>query len=162
MQDGYVYVVSPEKVLGLWQWWQRIDLKTLDQIREAGYAVLTVIYDSLGNRNQNSWGKGQGGDWSHAKRTVVRAGDVVDISAVAVSPESELPEYHFAVQRSGRSFETRQDWASTPDWIWNVTADDIGKHVVVKVAARQKKSYYQFRDADDYTYAVYDVLPAKI
>lgn len=56
-------------------------------------------------------------------------------------------------------FETRQDWAPTPDWVWHVSADDIGRHVVVKVAARRKKTYYPFQDADDYTYAVYDVLP---
>ena len=122
--------------------------------------MLTVIYDSLGNRNQNSWGKGGGGDWSHPKATILRAGDIVDISAAAVSPGDEAPEYHFAVQRSGRVFETRRDWAPKPDWVWHVSADDIGKHIVVKVAARRKKAYYQFQDADDYTYALYDVLPS--
>jgi hypothetical protein len=161
LQDDYVYVISPEKIFGLWQWSQRLDLNALDQVREAGYAVLTVIYDTLGNRNQNSWGKRSGGVWSHAQRTAIRAGDTVGLSAVAVSPGDQPPEYHFAVQRSGRSFETRQDWAPTPDWEWHVTADDIGKDVVVKIAARRKKSYYQFHDCDDYTYAVYDVLPQK-
>jgi hypothetical protein len=159
--DDYVYVISPEKILGVWQWSQRFDLNALEQVREAGYAVLTVIYDTLGNRNQNSWGKRPGGGWSHAARTVIRAGDSVGLSAVAVSPGDQAPEYHFAVQRSGRSFETRQDWAPTPDWEWHVTADDIGKDVIVKIAARREKSYYQFRDCDDYTYAVYDVLPQK-
>jgi hypothetical protein len=161
MQDGYVYAISPEKVLGVWHWSRRTDLKALDQAREAGYALLTVIYDSLGNRNQNSWGKGSGGGWSHAKTTTIRAGEIVDISATAVSPVDDAPEYHFSVQRSGRVFETRQDWAAACDWGWHVSADDIGRNVVVKVAARRKKTHYQFRDADDYTYAVYDVLPPK-
>lgn len=159
MQDGYVHAISPEKVSGLWQWSRRIDLKALDQAREAGYALLTVIYDSLGNRNQNSWAKGNGGDWSDPKATTIRAGDVVDISAAAVSPGDEAPEYHFAVQRSGRVFETRQDWAPTSDWVWHLSAGDIGKGVFVKVATRRPKNYYQFGDADDYVTLSYDVLP---
>ncbi len=86
MQDGYVHAISPEKVSGLWQWSRRIDSNALDQAREAGYAMLTVIYDSLGNRNQNSWGRGGGGDWSHPKATILRAGEIVDISAGSRQP----------------------------------------------------------------------------
>ncbi|HUU20157.1 MAG TPA: substrate-binding domain-containing protein [Sedimentisphaerales bacterium] len=33
--------------------------------------------------------------------------------------------------------------------------------LVVMISTRRVKDYYQFNDADDYTYAIYDVLPSK-
>lgn len=159
MTDGYVFAVSPEKTAGVWQWCQPINVDPMEQMREAGYAWLTVVYDSRGNRNQNSWGKGQGGSWSHPKNTTIRVGDAVHISAIGVCPENAVPEFHFAVQRSGGGFQLRQNWNPTADWKWNIVMDDIGRNVFVKIAVRRPKAYYQFNDADDYTYAIYDVLP---
>ena len=118
----YVHSISPEKVVGVWQWSQVINLDAMEQIRESGYAALTVIFDSCENRNQNSWGKGQGGDWSDSRSTTLLDGDVVDLSAVAVSPGDEPPEFQFSVQRRGGVFQIRQDWSETPNWTWRVSS----------------------------------------
>jgi hypothetical protein len=161
MADKYVVAVAPEKMAGIWRWSLGLRTEPLDQMREAGYAWLTAIYDSLGNLNQNSWGKEPGGAWSHPKTTTVRVGQQIHFTAIAVSPVPGDIQYRFSVQRSGRSFETRQSWSPNPSWVWGVISADIGRHVVVMVAVRRTKDYYQFGDADDYTYATYDVLPMK-
>jgi hypothetical protein len=129
------------------------------EMREAGYSWLTIVQDSLGNRNENSWGKGQGGGWSHPIRTTVRVGEKIRFSARAISPEDDLLEFHFALQPAGGGFQVRQDWSPAAEWAWLVGAEDIGRNVVIKIAVRRPKDYYQFGDADDYTYASYDVLP---
>jgi hypothetical protein len=130
-----------------------------EELRKAGYAWLTIVSDSIGNRNMNSWGKGQGGAWSHAKCTTVHVGDAIALYASAVSPTKDQLEFKFSIQRSGRSFFTQQDWGTQSDWIWNVDRKDIGSNIIVMIAVRQLKEYYQFNDADDYTYAIYNVLP---
>jgi hypothetical protein len=68
-------------------------------------------------------------------------------------------EYQFIVQRSGGSFVTRQNWSNIPQWTWRIEKEDIGKNVVVKVSVRNPKDYYRYHDADDYTYAIYDIFP---
>jgi len=161
MTDEYVTVVSPTKMAGIWKWSLGLQAEPLEQMRDAGYAWLTAIYDSLGNLNQNSWGKGTGGDWSHRRKTTVRVGETITISAVAVSAAVGDTQYRFSVQRSGRSFEIRQDWSTESTWTWGVAQADIGRNVAAMISVRRQKDYYQFDDADDYTYAVYDVLPAK-
>ncbi len=132
----------------------------ITQMREAGYAWLSVVRDSLGNRNVNSWGKGQGGDWSDALRTTVHVGDRIRISAEAVSPSDNV-EFQFSLQPAGGGFEARRAWSTAAQWTWAVQSKDIGRHVVIMIAVRRPKSFYQFGDVDDYTYAVYDVLPAR-
>jgi len=161
MTDEYVLAIAPTKMAGIWRWSLGLQTEPLDQIREAGYAWLTAIYDSLGNLNQNSWGKGTGGGWSHPKTTTVRVGQQVLLSAIAISPVPEDIQYQFSVQRSGQSFEVRQDWSPNPNWTWNVVQADIGRGVVVNISVRRVKDYYQFNDTDDYTYAIYTVLPMK-
>lgn len=133
--------------------------RRVEQMGEAGYAWLTVVQDSLGNRNENSWGKGQGGAWSHGTRTTVRVTEKVRFSAQAISPRDDLLQFHFALQPAGGGFQVRQDWSSTAEWTWVVKPEDIGRNVVIKIAVRRPKNYYQFGNADDYTYATYDVLP---
>lgn len=160
MPDGYVVGVSPEKLAGIWTWWIGLKAEPLEQICQGGYAWLTIVFDDLGNRNTNSWGKGQGGNWSGPKTTILTEGQIVHITAIGISPEPDNMQFYFAIQRSGRSFETRQDWSDKNSWEWTVTRDDIGRNVCVKVAIRRQKDYYQFEGADDYTYATYDVLPA--
>jgi hypothetical protein len=131
-----------------------------EEMHQAGYACLKIVTDSLGNRNENSWGKTNGGDWSHPKNTKVHVGNAVHIIASAASiNEKDSLEFKFAVQRSGSSFATRQEWSKGAEWTWNIEKGDIGRNVVVMVSIRKPKDYYQFNDADDYTYAIYDVSP---
>lgn len=158
-QDDYVQVISPEKMAGVWKWFTGANIEKLKQIQEAGYACLSVVFDSLGNRNQNSFGKNSRGDWSHPKTTTARVGQQVDINAIANSPDAVNLEFQFALQRSGQSFEIRQGWSKNPYWNWKVVQDDIGRQVIIKIAARRKKDYYQFADSDDYTYAIFEVIP---
>lgn len=132
---------------------------TAKEMHQAGYPCLKIVSDSLGNRNENSWGKTNGGEWSHPKNTKVHVGDIVHIIASASMNEKDALEFKFAVQRSGRSFSTRQEWSKIAEWTWNVEKEDIGRNVVVMISVRKPKDYYQFYDADDYTYAIYDVLP---
>jgi hypothetical protein len=62
MQDNYVITISPEKIAGLWRWNEHLEVSSIDQMREAGYPWLSTVYDTIGNINNNSWGKGIGGD----------------------------------------------------------------------------------------------------
>ena len=162
MTDDYVVPISPTKMAGIWKWSQGLQTALLDQIREAGYAWLTAIYDSLGNLNQNSWGKGTGGGWSNSKTTTLRVGQNINFRAIGLCGVSSELEYQYSVQRSGRSFEVRRDWLDDPLWTWVVEESDIGRHVCVMISVRRKKNYYQFADSDDYTYAIYDVLPMSL
>jgi len=161
MTDSYVVAVSPEKVAGIWRWQEGLKVEPLEQMKEAGYSWLTATYDSLGNMNHNSWGKGTGGDWSHLKTRTVHVGQNIAFRVIGHSPTATPLEYRFSVQRSGRCFEIRQDWSTSDSWTWPISNADIGRSVCVMVAVRTPKQYYQFNDADDYNYASYDVLPKK-
>ena len=145
-------------------WMERFADKNFETFKEVydkgGYAWLAVVYDSLGNRNLNSWGKNNTGDWSDSKATTLRVGHRVNLRAIGHCSVSSKLEYRFSLQRSGRSFQIHQDWLPDPDWTWVVENLDIGREVCVMISVRRKKDYYQFGDADDYTYAVYEVLPA--
>jgi hypothetical protein len=133
----------------------------IEQMREAGYAWLTAVYDTCGNINQNSWGKGTGGEWSSTKRTVIHVGEEIGICAIAMAENADDIEFRFSVQPSGRAFVTRRDWTRSPEWKWLIQESDIGRRVCVMISIRRRKAYYQFADADDYTYAIYDVLPGR-
>ena len=159
MQDGYVFAISPEKALAVWNWTQRTNLSALEQNRRAGYAALTVVTDSLGNRSETSAVQGHYSNGSPA--TTVHAGDAIYFTARAEAENTETLEFQFAVQSSGGCFETSRNWSTSPHWTWRITVDHIGKNVFVKVATRRPKNYYQFADADDYIMFIYDVLPPK-
>jgi hypothetical protein len=161
MKDGYVVAVSPEKLLGLWRWHCGLPTDRLEQIREAGYAWLTAVYDSLGNLYRNSMAKQISGAWSHPRATVVRSGQEVTFRAIAVSPKEPV-EFRFSVQRSGGCFVVRRDWSPHDWWTWRVEDGDIGRDVIVMVCVRRPKAYFQFGDNDDYAYATYDVMPAAV
>ena len=161
MTDNYVIAIAPEKMAGIWRWHQGLRTAPLEQMREAGYGWLTAVYDSLGNINHNSWGKGTGGDWSQARTTTTRVGQDIVISAVGMCSVPGILDYKFAIQRSGRGFEIRQDWSPRPTWTWSIVREDIGRNVSIMVSVRRVKDYYQFNGEDDYTYAIYDVLPPK-
>ena len=161
MTDQYVVPLSPEKMVGLWQWRQGLNLAPIEQMRQAGFSWLTATFDSLGNVNQNSWGKGSGGGWSHPRSSTVYSGNKLTIHAIGQSPAGATLEYRFSLQRSGQCFVVRQNWSPQNTWIWQVEQADVGRQVTVMVAARTVKDYYQFNDSDDYTYAIYDVLPQK-
>lgn len=162
MTDGYVIPISPEKMAGLWKWRQGLNLAPIEQMRQAGYSWLAAIYDSLGNLNQNSWGKGTGGDWSNLRSGTIAAGQKVTIRAIGHSPTNSRLEYRFSVQRSGQCFTVRQNWSPNDTWTWSVELADVGRHVTVMIGVRTVKEYYQFNDSDDYNYATYDVLPAGV
>jgi hypothetical protein len=133
---------------------------TLPLLQSAEYAMLKVVSDSLGNVNLNSWAKGTGGNWSHPKNTNLRVGDQIKLSVTAEYRGLGALQYRFSLQRPGRSFEIRQDWSLIKStWTWNVTKEDIGKGIVIMVAVRAARDYYRLNDSDDYTYALYDVLP---
>lgn len=157
MQDRYAFAISPEKTLAVWNWMQRTNLSALEQNRSAGYAALTVVTDSLGNRSETSAVQGRYSNGSLA--TTVRAGDAVHFTARAEAENCEMFEFQFDVQRSGGCFETSQHWSISPRWTWRIAVEDIGRNVFVKVATRRPKGYYQFADADDYVTFLYDVLP---
>jgi hypothetical protein len=159
MKDNYVIDVAPRKMAGIWKWSLGLQMEPLAQIEEAGYAWLTAIYDSLGNLNRNSWGKGSGGNWSHPRATVIRVGQQIHLSAVAISPRPGILECRFFGERSKRNLF--RDWSPDPFWTWDVSDHDIGKGITIHVSVRRVKEYYQYNDADDYTYAIYDVLPKK-
>jgi hypothetical protein len=161
MHDNYVVTISPEKVAGIWSWSQKLNVSVIDQMREAGYPWITALYDTIGNINHNSWGKGTGGNWTKTRRTVVYVGEEIGIRAIAMAENTDDVQFRFSVQPSGGGFQTRKDWDACADWTWCVQEQDIGRGVCVMVSVRRIKPYYQFRDADDYTYAVYDVLPKK-
>ena len=141
MRDEYVVAISPEKMAGIWHWRQGLIVAPLEQMQNAGYSWLTATYDSLGNLNRNPWGKGTGGDWSHQKCNTVYVGRQITIKAVAQSPENAPLEYRFSVQRSGQSFEVRQDWSENDTWTWSVQPADIGRWVCVMIAVRTPKQY---------------------
>lgn len=162
MTDNYVIAVSPEKMAGLWRWRQGLNVAPIEQMRQAGYSWLTATYDSLGNLNLNSWGKGTGGDWSNLKCGTIHSGQEMTIRAIGHSPTNAKLEYRFSVQRSGQSFVVRQDWSPNDTWTWSVELADVGRHVTVMVGIRTIKEYYQFNDSDDYNYAIYDVLPGTV
>lgn len=161
MQDNYVVTISPEKVAGLWQWNEKLNVRAINQMKEAGYPWLTTVYDTIGNVNQNSWGKGTGGNWTKTKRTVLYVGEEIGIHAIAMSEDINNIQFRFSVQPSGGSFETRRGWNTCEEWKWLIQETDIGRGVCVMVSVRRKKAYYQFQDSDDYTYATYDILPRK-
>lgn len=161
MTDKYVYPVTPEKMVGIWRWKSGLNVGPIEQMREAGYAWLTAVYDSKGNINNNSWGKGTGGDWSAPVSCTVYSGDTVTLKAIGQSQNGNPLCYRFSVQPSGRSFVVRQPWSSMDTWTWEIQLSDIGRGVVVMAAVRIEKDYYQFDDCDDYTYAVYDILPPR-
>ncbi|MEZ5850380.1 MAG: hypothetical protein R3D68_06995 [Hyphomicrobiaceae bacterium] len=160
--DPYVGPIEPEATAGLWMWRQHANLSAMDQMFDAGYAYLTTIYDNLGNVNSNSWGKGTGGNWSQLRKSTLRVGDFVNLKAIACSQNGQETEYRFSVQPAGGSFDVRQAWGAGGEWTWAITERDIGKHVVVMISVRARKSHYQFGEfnGDDYTYATYDILPA--
>lgn len=160
MTDNYVIALSPEKMAGLWKWRQGLNIAPIEQMRLAGYSWLTATYDSLGNLNQNSWGKGTGGDWSNLRCSTIHSGQSVTIRAIGHSPTNSQIEYRFSVQRSGQCFIVRKDWSPNDTWTWHVELADVGRHVTVMVGIRTVKEYYQFNDSDDYNYATYDILPA--
>lgn len=159
MQDNYVVTISPEKVAGLWRWNEKLNVSVIDQMREAGYPWLTTVYDTVGNINQNSWGKGTGGGWTKTRRTVLYVGEEVGIRAIAMAENADDIQFRFSVQPSGGGFQTRRDWGTCAEWKWLVQESDIGRGVCVMVSVRRIKAYYQFGDSDDYTYAIYDILP---
>ena len=161
MQDNYVVTISPEKVAGLWRWNEKLNVSAIDQMNEAGYSWLTTVYDTIGNVNQNSWGKGTGGNWTKTKRTVLYVGEEIGIRAIAMSEDTDNIQFRFSVQPSGGSFQTRRDWGTCEEWTWLIQETDIGRGVCVMVSVRRIKTYYQFQDSDDYTYATYDILPRK-
>jgi hypothetical protein len=161
MQDNYVVTISPEKVAGLWRWNERLNVSAINQMKEAGYPWLTTVYDTIGNVNQNSWGKDTGGNWTQTKRTVLYVGEEIGIRAIAMSEDINNIQFRFSVQPSGGSFQTRRDWDTCEEWKWLIQDTDIGRGVCVMVSVRCKKEYYQFQDSDDYTYAIYDILPRK-
>ncbi|WP_277812109.1 hypothetical protein [Chromohalobacter canadensis] len=161
MTDNYVIALSPEKVAGLWKWRQGLNIAPIEQMRLAGYSWLTATYDSLGNLNQNSWGKGTGGDWSNLRCGTIHSGQSVTIRAIGHSPTNSQLEYRFSVQRSGQSFIVRKDWSPSDTWTWHLELADVGRHVTVMIEIRTVKEYYQFNGSDDYNYATYDVLPAS-
>jgi hypothetical protein len=161
MQDNYVVTISPEKVAGLWSWNEKLNVTVIDQIREAGYPWITALYDTIGNMNQNSWGKGTGGGWTKTRRTVVYVGEEIGIRVIAMAENTGDIQFRFSVQPSGGGFQTRRDWDTCADWTWCLQEPDIGRGVCVMASVRRIKSYYQFGDADDYTYAVYDILPKR-
>lgn len=163
IQDNYVLPIAPGKMVGIWEWFRGLNIKPIEQMREAGYPWLTAVFDSLGNLNLHSWGKGTGGDWSNPKTTTIRSGQEVTFQAIAISTVKEPPlEFRYCVQHSGKSFKIRRDWSENPSWTWHVQDKDIGRCVCVMISIRRQKSYFQFNDSDDYTYATYDVLPCKI
>ncbi|MEQ9825362.1 MAG: hypothetical protein ABQ298_13335 [Puniceicoccaceae bacterium] len=135
------------------------DDQIVEELIESGYATLISISDTKGNKNTNSWGKKSGGHWSSANQVKIYPGDVIRISATAASPEEKLIEYKFSLQKSGMSFVTKQEWSSDSEWEWSVREEDIGRDVTVMVSVRCPKDFFQFNDSDDYTYAIYDVLP---
>lgn len=161
MQDNYVVAISPEKVAGLWRWNEKLNVSVIDQMIEAGYPWLTTVYDTIGNVNQNSWGKGTGGSWTKTKRTILYVGEEVRIRAIAMAENMDNIQFRFSVQPSGGSFQTRRDWGTSEEWKWLIQETDIGRGVCVMVSVRRIKTYYQFQDSDDYTYATYDILPRK-
>jgi len=141
MTDNYVLPISPEKMAGVWRWRQGLNIGPLEQMREAGYAWLTAVYDSLGNLNHNSWGKGTGGAWSHKASSTVFAEQQITLKAIGQSSADAPLEYQFAVQRSGQSFDIRQSWSETDTWTWHIEPADIGRGVCVMVAVRLNKDY---------------------
>ena len=140
---------------------QIISKDIFKKMQEAGYAWLTSISDSLGNINLNSWGKGTNGDWSGGERPTVYVGQKITFIAEGHSPDTSLLEYQFKLQRSGQSLNIQQDWSRLNTWTWHVKHADIGRGTHISIAVRVKKDYYQYRNSDDYTYAIYDVLPEK-
>lgn len=161
MTDDYVFPLSAEKMAGIFRWRRGLNVEPLQQMQEAGYAWLTAVYDSYGNVNHNSFGKETGGDWSQPNRCTIYVGDIVTLKAVAQSQGDRPLNYCFSLQPSGQSFSVRQPWSDVDTWTWKVEQTDIGRHVVIMIAVRAEKGYSQFGDADDYTYAIYDVLPTK-
>lgn len=160
MTDHYVVPISPEKITGLWKWYEGLNVDPIEQMRSAGYAWLTATFDSLRNLNRRSWGKGTGGDWSDLRCGTIYSGDSITIHAIGNSEAVAPLEYQFSLQRSGGCFEVRQEWSEKDTWTWAVEQADIGRHITLMVAVRIVKDYYQFSNCDDYNYATYDVLPA--
>lgn len=157
--DGYVELIEPEAAAGLWRWSTGVSIPALEQMFDAGYAYLTVVFDNLGNSNSNSWGKGTGGDWSVQRTRVLRVGNAIHLRALARCRRQGDIEFRFSVQLPGTGLEVRRDWSQNSNWTWHVEERDIGKNVVVAIAVRIAKSFYQFDQCDDYCYATYDILP---
>ena len=135
-------------------------LKT--SIEDFNFPVIIEIIDSLGNVNKNSWAKKTGGSWSiRRENPKVRVGDEIKFLVYAYSYKNEPLEYKYSVQPSGKSFVTKQDWCSNNTWTWKVIKEEIGLHCCVMLAIRNKRDYHALGEVDDYTYAIYDVLPSR-
>lgn len=162
MNENYVITISPEKVAGLWRWNEGLNVDAINQMEEAGYPWLITISDTVGNINHNSWGKNSSGNWTKIKRTTLYVGEKIRIQAIANYSEIDSIQFRFSVHPSGGGFQTRREWDNCQEWEWTIGESDIGRGVCVMVSVRREKQYYQFQDKDDYTYAIYDILPKKI
>lgn len=137
---------------GYWQ------LKT--SIEDFNFPVIIEIVDSLGNINKNSWAKKTGRNWSEIRENPkVRVGDEITFVVYVHLYQNESLECRYLVQPPGKSFLIKKNWCTSNRWTWKIIKEEIGLNCCVKLDVKSKKDYHTLGDVDDYTYAIYDVLP---